>query len=647
MSDFTLSSLRGGMNDTDPPLSLEADQCTSARNVEWVTSMLGERRRGADAIDVAGSALAACNRIVWVHRHLPTTDPSAAQLWAMGITDPSTAVLAYKDTTWHTVAMTDAPTVDGVSEYQMAAVSLHGKLFLAYNSAVDRLHCWDGTTFRRAGLTTPVAAPTASDTGSGSFSGVRYYRTREIEKSGTTILRRSEAGAVLTKTPSGSGTGLVVTKPADGGEGATHWELEASLDNSNFYIIATTVVGTSTATDATAYSDGYASFTLSETSGDYTLIPSVRLLLAVDDRLMTFGSFEDSTVASRVSWTPVYNDTGKGNDERIPIETVSFRDLDTFEGGQISDAMGPIEGEVWIGKRTHIYKLVRTGVRGANAYDVISITKKRGALPGSMVEGVDQQGRPCGYALDPSIGPYRIGADGIQRCGKDLFTTWMTVNLNATKVQSRVVFYETPGQVHWWVPTGSSNIPDTRLVLHVEHTRDRDDGIRRGWAVWDGPSAAAVAVCLYADNIDAGVARTLDLVPFIGREGGIWRTDTGTDDNGTAYASSEQTKPYAPASVINHFGVKAAVLVATPAVGATIDLTAVSDFGVDTSAVKAVSGITLDPAASETQVIKVLDSLSIEELRTVAFTFADPTVPGSARWELNQLVLTDTAGQTA
>jgi hypothetical protein len=215
-------------------------------------------------------------------------------------------------------------------------------------------------------------------------------------------------------------------------------------------------------------------------------------------------------------------------------------------------------------------------------------------------------------------------------------------------VQSLSVFYETPQQVHWWVPTGSSDIPDTRLVLHVEHSREREDGVRRGWAIWDGPSAAALTVCLYASNIDAGVARTLDLVPFIGVDAstGIWRTDTGSDDNGTAYVSSLQTKPYAPATVLNHFGVKAAALVAKPTVGAVIDITAISDFGVDSTATKSAMGVTLDPVGSETQVIKVRDDLSLEELRTVAFTFADPTVAGT-RWELNQLVLKDTMGQTA
>jgi hypothetical protein len=135
MADFLITSTRGGQNEDDPA-SIPDDCCTNARNVEWWQSQLGERRKGCDGIDI-GSPFTACERIVWTYRHLPTTDPADAQLWALGINDTGpAAVLAYKDTTWHTVTMGDALTIDGVSEYQVQGQTLHGKLFIAYNSSV-------------------------------------------------------------------------------------------------------------------------------------------------------------------------------------------------------------------------------------------------------------------------------------------------------------------------------------------------------------------------------------------------------------------------------------------------------------------------------------------------------------------------------
>lgn len=644
MADFVIKSLRGGMNDWDPPSALDDDQCTLAQNVEFNRSMLGERRRGSLAIDLSGSALAACNRIVFLHRHLPTTNESDAQLWAMGITDPSTAVLAYKDTTWHTVTMSDAPTVDGVSEYQVVAQTLHGKLFIAYNSAVDRLHVWDGSTFRRTGLTMPAAAPTGANTGSGSFVITRYYRVRFTTQVGGVTTRRSEPSAVLTFAPSGSGSGVVVTKPANISEGETHWELEASTDNSNFYRIATTVIGTATVTDSQDGVTGYAVVTgavLSETSGDYTDIYSAKFLTADRDRLLVGGSWEDAAKASRVSWTPVFNAQGSGNDERIPIGTNNFLDLDGYEGGPLMGMSSTVNGYVYPFKQGHIYQLVSTGLL-TRAYEVHCLTKKRGALMGSISAGLDQAGGPALYFLDPTIGPCRLGAGGLRQCGADLLTTWRTVNVDATKVVARAIYYPDTRQVHWWIATGSSNIPTVRIVLQTNESRDVDDGVRRGWSYWDGDSATALAVCLFSDNIDAGIARNKLLKPFLGLEakGLIQRTDTGITDNGTTYSGRIVTKPYVHGNGINLFEVKSAILIGKAMTSAALDVKVTQDFGIDT---KTVPGVSLTPVGSETQVIQVLSDLKFAELRSAQVEFKDVTTP-LARWELNYFTMRETSG---
>ena len=85
----------------------------------------------------------------------------------------------------------------------------------------------------------------------------------------------------------------------------------------------TTVVGTTTATDSTAYSAGYATFTLSETSGDYTNIPSVRLLLAVDDRLEKIQTERAIVLEARGPADAIRKAVGK----KIPAEMAKQHEL--------------------------------------------------------------------------------------------------------------------------------------------------------------------------------------------------------------------------------------------------------------------------------------------------------------------------------
>ena len=645
MADFSIRSLRAGQNDFDPPTTLADDACVLARNVEFYNSMLGERRKGAAAISL-DAGITAKARVTFLHRHLPSSLESEAQLWVLGASDAGSYVLQYKDTAWHSVTPVDAFSTGSDYQYNVAAQSLHGKLFIAYKSAEDRLHVWDGTSLRRTGLAEP-AAPTAANPGSGSLTGARYYRVRYTVQDGSGVtLRRSEPGDVLTFTPSGSGSAVRVTKPATINEDETHWELEASIDNANFYVIAASAVATTTVDDDQDYVTGYAQdFVLSEDTGDYSLIPSGRFLLADEDRLIMAGSFEDDALASRVTWTPVYNDPGDGNDERIPTDTDNFLDLDGFEGGPITGMGGPVSGSIWVFKLNHTYKLVRTGIR-SRAYDSICVSKTRGALKGSIVQGIDQTGRPCLYFLDPNVGPCRTGATGLERCGADIYSTWQTVNLDATKVVCRSVYDPVMQQVHWWVATGASNTPTLRLVLQVNEVRSGDDGARRGWATWDGPSAQALAVCLFSDNIDDDTARNNTLRPFIGIEGSghVWQTDTGSDDNGTEYSAHIVSKPYAAAGILNQFGVMAGALLAKAVADATIDITVTPDFGAQNEV--PVTDVSLAPTGSETQVIKKLDNLSISECSVVQVEFEDTDSPG-ARWELNQFSMKLTKGQTS
>ena len=217
--------------------------------------------------------------------------------------------------------------------------------------------------------------------------------------------------------------------------------------------------------------------------------------------MLIAGSWEDEDLASRVSWTPVYNDPGVGNDERIPTDTDNFLDLDSFDGGAITAMSRSINGAIYIFKRSHIYKLVRTGSISA-AYSTINLSKSLGALPGSVVEGSDQSGMPCLYFLDLDVGPCRTGGSRtIQIASRDILKTWRTVNKDAIVI-CRGLYYPESRQVHWWISTDTDDYPELSLVVQTNETIETQEGIRGGFSKTTGKRAPAYKTLLYSRKID-------------------------------------------------------------------------------------------------------------------------------------------------
>lgn len=633
------------MNNTDPAVALPDDQATLAQNVEIVESMLGERRLGTAAITLP-SFLSAHDMVTFLHRHLPTGEEDQSELWALGVTGTSSASLGRKTATWQSeVTIPDTPTLTGRFPFRWQAQTLHSKLFLAYRSAVDRLHVWDGTSVRVVGLAAPGAAPTSADAGSGTLTGTRYGRVRFVELSGSTVLRRGEPSAVKTHSPSGSGASITWTKPSNISEGETHWEIELSIDNVAFYRVSRIAVGTATYSDSAAYASGYATVSdavLSEDIGDYALIPSPRYLAADEDRLIWAGSYEDGDLGSRVGWTPVYGADGAGNDERFETDTDPYKDLDTSEGGVITGVSSPTLGAVWVFKQRGIYKLVRTGRRN-RAYDVVKYSDALGAIHGSVVAGVTATGQPCVYFVDQVQGPCRVGFGGIVRCGDDVRVTWERLNIDADDVACSSLYYPANRQVHWNLAVDTDETPSLRMVLHTDKSREYDDGVRKGWVLWTGDIATALTMCLYADNIEDDSDRSTRLVPFIGLVGNglIQQCDTGDDDNGAAYVATVRSKPHAMPTILDHFEIKSAALLAQAHASAAITVKLLRDFGLETPAT--VSDVSLAASGSETDVIKYLDDLEGAELRVGQIEITDGATVGP--WQVDQVVLRETAGQ--
>lgn len=635
MADITFSRFTG-LNDTDPPTTLGPEECTEVENIDFWQAPCGGRRLGSTPVTL-NAALDAEAAIIFLHRHLPTAEESDAQLWAAAVTYFSSVSIAYKTTVWNNVTPIDALTNSGGAVNLMKAQTLHGKLFFAYISAQDRLHVWDGTTLRRTGLAEP-AAPTVAETGVGTYSGIRYFRVRYTVQAAGVTIRRSEPSDSTMYDPATFGSnGLAarITKPASISEAETHWEVEASLDNANFYRIATVVVGTTTYDDSTSFSTGYAvAGVLSEDIGDYSLIPSARFLAADQDRLLYGGSFVTADRASTVGWTPVLSAPGVGNDERVPTDTDNELNLDGYEGGAMTGFGGPINGVVFVFKFGHIYRLARTN-QASQAYEPVTVSKIRGAIEGSIVEGVDEAGRPALYFLDPNVGPCRIGSGGLLWCGGDIYETWRTVNTDASLVAARGVFYKEKQQVHWWVPTGSASQPDLRITLQTNLTRVTVDGVRGGYARHSGQTTLAVATCMFATNIEANTARSRRLKPFAAIGGTVQMLDTGNLDNSTTYIPRLVSAPFA-ADPLHQSGVRVGAVVAGAAASAILGVGLIRDFGVQTAPSVAVP---LAPVGTENPVIKDLDSLALSELKAAQLLLEDGVGNANNNWQIHRVDL--------
>ncbi len=238
-----INNFTGGRNATDDPLSLREGQVAQMRNGDTYRTHLFRKRGGATAPAIGTAFTGVIGSLI---AHFPNNNPASAELW--GADDAATPVVSRMAgaSTFSSVTLTD--NLSAGAGVKMRGASYGGKLFLAYQSAVDRLHVYDPilATVRRVGLAMPAAAPTVANTGSGTYAGIRYYRVRYLQLSGTTIIRRSEPSASVAFTPSGSGSAARITKPAAITEGETHWEIEVSLDNLQFYVLygqADTVVG--------------------------------------------------------------------------------------------------------------------------------------------------------------------------------------------------------------------------------------------------------------------------------------------------------------------------------------------------------------------------------------------------------------------
>ena len=613
LSAISISDLRGGQSD-EHPATIAPNQVYEAVNVDYFVGTLGGRRNGSTAV-VSGLASDLCSLLLYT----PTSTASADQMWTI---DEAGAWKSY-DAAYTPTVRTPSPADTYNPLLSVVGASLHGKLFVAASTLdgvtpLNRLHVWDGTTFRRTGMAAPVLAPNVADTGVGTFANTRYYRVRFAALTGSTVLRRSEPSPETTFVPSGTGLSARITKPAAVNEGETHWEVEESINNADWYRIATVVVGTTTYDDSLAKVAVASSGVLSADIGDYSLQGSYRYLAVDRDRLIGFGNHTDITKDSDVSWTPVGTDpAGVGNDERVPTDVQNTLSLDGQDGGPITDGRS-FDGRVIAFKMHRTYSLTNTSIRSAT-YLPQPASKTYGAMPGSVVEGVDSAGHAALYFIDSKVGPMRLGASGFEKLCKFLQKKFLDdVNFEATFKVVNAVYHGDKAEVWWHLAGTGSNVPSFRWVYNVDS----------GGSSFHTLPEAVRATMMWNDK------------PHVATDGGklvSCDTENATTDYGNNFRAYITTRAYELGDLIKRFRFTAAMVEASAHAATTISVQMIRDYGLESSTARTVD---LAPTvAAEPYVIKSVDDAFMSEATALQVTVGDAAAVAAPPWQLFRLSL--------
>lgn len=630
----TYTGMRGRDGFSVWPGEIPKTRALEMVNVDLYRASFARKRGGSSTVFSGTTNQAFTGVMSFIGRHVPGADPTAAELWGIDAAATPVVQRLAGGTAWSTPTLKDA--ITGTPQ-DVVGVSFNGKYFLAYKSAVDRLHCWDTATVRRAGLATPAAA-TVADTGSGTYAATkRYYRTAYAILSGSVRLFQSEESPSVSFTTSGSGNAARVTKPASIVEGETHWILYGSADDQVYYELAVTAVGTTTYDDVATPAD-YASNDADPLIGSHVVWSSVKYLMATDDHLIGAGSYEGGK-SSRVWWSGVTGQTRVGDDESVitTLDVSNYADLNEHDGGDITGVGGPLGTYPIIFKRNQVWKLVPTGTDNP-FYRPVPVFKGSGLgciRHQTIVMAEDAAGRPAIYWLDEQ-GPYRMGSDGPQCLVDDIQDLWDTVNLSASSVVAHGVYYPKLKQIWWWIATGTNNSPDTKIVFDIRKGRPYEDGrVRDGWLKHDGVSAAAQCSCLFSTTLGASMARTLK--PYIGKTSGtvLLQCDTSaTDDAGTAFQA------YVDLPDTHFGGIGNLCLMSNPiligsAGSQSLAVSMVRDYGTDTLGPSSVS---MAAAGSEARVLRVVEAIEAADAGAIRVRVGDAAAVSNG-WTLDAVTL--------
>jgi hypothetical protein len=357
-----------GYSQRSAPQTMPDDMAQRAWDIQLEPGTLGRRRRSLVAIDLTGGPTTPINYLAVYRPRDPALSP---QLWAFS----GTALLAAHSrlgTTWTAHALSDAGVIPAI----VCAVQFNNKLFVAYDSNVNRLHVYDGTSIRRVGLGQQGVAPTVANTGAGAYPATaRFYRTQWLIKNGSDVQAMSELSPAVSFTPSGAGLAARVTvAPAAIGDQPTHWRLYGLLgtlgDTYDLYeqVGSDTVVATTFIDDTT----NPANYSGAQPTAQGTNVPwpSVKYLTTDGNRLLGAGVWETTAVAwettpkpNRVYFSRVLGSSDLGDDESIPNTTDQANWIDVGEDSEaITGLSEPVDGVVFVFQGHHMHALVPTGI---------------------------------------------------------------------------------------------------------------------------------------------------------------------------------------------------------------------------------------------------------------------------------------------
>lgn len=639
---LVVSGIRG-RNGGDSPLALPDWQAVECLNIDFYDGEMGQKRGGVELFTNLGAVADATMSMM---RHVPGNDETAAEYWAF--TGNGTPTISRFAASASLSSVTASDTLQDASG--VTAASLNGKLFFTYNSNVNRLHAWDGTRIRRVGMA-QGGTPTAANTGGGAYGHtLRFYKISWTEKNGAVIVREGELGSALSFTPAvGALTAVRVTQSAPPGENETHWNLWASADDvySNYKLIATTVVGTTTFDDSVepANYTGEAP----PTAGLNIPPPAAKFIVTDGNRLLMAGAWETSAAAgqtavknNRVWHTRVLGSSDRGDDETIPSTAAvglipaqkNWTDVGENDGGAIT-GLGVIEGIPFVFKQRQVWMLVPTG-DDLQPYRPRNITRAAGTVTHqSIVLAEDEEGAPTLYFWDRR-GPYRVNANGMQYLGRDVEDISSQIP-PAFLAQTWGVPYATKHQVWWKVvlPTLiTANDNDVLLVFDTLQGREGEvgTGIRGGWARWTVLGGTNVSRCACPWSGTLGASMSLDLKPYVGgapvtfsASATIHKYDTGLVEVATPFQAYIDTKPYFPGGIGMNVKTHDAVLVAEASAGVTVQVTMERDFGLEART----GTVSLTAAGSETRVIRRVVDTGLAEMGACQFRIGDASAVSS------------------
>jgi hypothetical protein len=580
-----LLDFSGGLNSSEPADQIGPNQLADLRNMEFKRGKGLKRRRGSTENITGSIPFAASSSVVSLFRHTPGANENLMELW--GISNDTTPELARlaAGTSWSAaISLGDAISA-AADAWFMKGVSFNGKLFLPYNSAVDRMHVAESGVVRRMGLATPAAA-TVANTGAGAYAAtLRYYKVQWVfntDAAGNSVF--SPLSDSVSFTPSGAGTAARVTRPALAGESETAWRVYGSADDVNYYHIASVASGTTTFDDTfapSAYPTVAPTSAGFPTQADYfTQAISAKFLLVDGAQLLLAGSHETTSLSSTVYYTPALNTTGFGvaDDERVP--STNRIDIEPQQGGGITGLGGPIGGT------PVVFKLDRTYVLNPTSDPTLPYTHQLisdvvGCVSyQSIVMAEDERGAPALYWASRR-GIYRWGSNGLEYCSIDIEDLWATVNLSAT-YGITAAYHRDAGQVWIFLPVGSDTTPSVLVKFHVQRARRTDDGVRGGWTRDDGNLATSASVCMFSSVL--GATMGLKLKPYVGKVasgGRVYKADhdtTNRDDNdAVAYTAYAQTRAV-ERGMGEEFGVQAVYVQGIGDTAVTLNVSLRADF---------------------------------------------------------------------